>query len=337
MVLVTGATGLVGAHLLLKLSKKHKKIRAIYRSEAKLAMVKRIFGYYVKDTESVFEGIDWMPCDITDVSALAMAFDSITKVYHCAAYISFDPTRFKNLQKTNVEGTANVVNFCITNQVEKLCYVSSIAAIGRNLNNEPITEATEFSGTDASVYALTKNAAELEVWRGTQEGVPAVIVNPGVILGPGQWKRGSGTFISQYAKPKKYYLPSGTGFVGIDDVVETMYYLMESDIKNERFVLVAENLTFKEVQSKIAKAFQIRPPSKRIKLWQLEVFWRFDWLRNKLTGSRRVLSKNTAKSFRNFDTYNSNKIEKVLGKRLRPIEKMIGFCCTIFLEENQAS
>lgn len=335
MILVTGATGLVGAHLLLKLVQRNEKIRAIYRSEHKLKQVKRIFSYYVENPDVVFADIDFMQCDITDVVTLEKAFDSVSKVYHCAAYISFDPNHFKKLQKTNVEGTANIVNFCVEKNIEKLCYVSSIAAIGADPKKEQITEDLEFNPTDANVYALTKNAAELEVWRGTQEGASAVVVNPGVILGPGQWKSGSGAFFSQNAKTKRYFLPSGTGFISIADVVDTMLGLMESDIVNERYILVAENLSFAAVQAKIAKAFNLPAATKSIKLWQLQLFWRFDWLRSKITGSRRILSKSMAKSFETFDTYSSEKIEKDLGIKLKPLDKIIEFCCAIYQKENQ--
>ncbi|NKI31588.1 NAD-dependent epimerase/dehydratase family protein [Croceivirga thetidis] len=335
MTLVTGASGLVGAHLLLKLVQKNVKVRALYRTESKLETVKRIFGYYVDNPDQIFDKITWMACDITDVPTLERAFENIEQVYHCAAYISFDPNHYKKLQKSNVEGTANVVNLCIEKAVNKLCYVSSIAAIGSK-GSQPITETTEFNPTDASVYALTKNAAELEVWRGTQEGIPAVIVNPGVILGPGQWNQGSGTFFSKNSKPQKYFLPGGTGFVGIDDVVDSMMSLMESEISNERFILVSENLSFKEIQSRIAKAFGTKPPTKAIKQWQLELFWRLDWLRNKLVGSRRILSKAMTKSLQSEDTYSKEKIEMALGSTLRPLDDMITFCCSAYQQDNSS-
>ena len=203
MILVTGGTGLVGAHLLCKLTDGNEPIRAIYRKENKLNKVKKVFSYYCEDVEERFNKIEWVVCDLTDIAFLDKIFKDITQVYHCAAFISFDPAHYKGLMKSNQEGTANVVNQCIHHNIDKLCYVSSIATIGTPIKQKQATEETEFNTTNANVYALTKHAAESEVWRGSQEGLDVVIVNPGVILGPGFWYKGSGIFISRNSKKTK--------------------------------------------------------------------------------------------------------------------------------------
>ena len=193
MILVTGSTGLVGAHLLYKLISNNEKVRAIYRNEGKLNNVKKVFSTYIDDYKNLFENIDWVKADILDIPSLSKAFKGIDYVYHCAAFVSFEPDKYHLLRRTNIEGTANIVNLCISNSIKKLCYVSSIATIGNELNNNPITEDSVWNPEEEhSVYAITKYGAEMEVWRGTQEGVDAIIVNPGVILGVGKtqnyWK-----------------------------------------------------------------------------------------------------------------------------------------------------
>ena len=185
MILVTGGTGLVGSHLLYQLAQAKAPVRAIYRSEQKLDQVLRLFNYYSENAVNLFERVHWIKADIKDISSLQHAFEGVKRVYHCAAMISFDPNDFWELAKINEEGTANVVNLCIANKIEKLCYVSSIAAIGRDPYKAEVTEQSEWKSNDVNPYALTKYLAEMEVWRGTQEGVPAVVINPGVILGPG--------------------------------------------------------------------------------------------------------------------------------------------------------
>jgi len=156
MILVTGGTGLVGAHLLYKLLNEKQNVRAIYRNEKKFEVVKRIFSYYTKDTEALFKYIEWVKAELNDIPALTEAFKGITKVYHCAAFVSFEPDGLELLNKTNIEGTANIVNLCLANTIEKLCYVSSIAAIGSSKNNELITEETDWNAEkDNSVYAIT--------------------------------------------------------------------------------------------------------------------------------------------------------------------------------------
>ena len=193
MILVTGGTGLVGSHLLYELTLKNEFVRAIYRNEKKLSVVKKIFSYYTKTPDLLFNKIQWIQADLLDVTLLIEAFKDVRWVYHCAAFVSLEPNKYLKLRKTNIEGTANIVNLCLSNGIEKLCYVSSVAALGKPLNNLEIDENSLWNPeAPNSLYGITKYGAEMEVWRGTQEGLNAVIVNPGVILGPGIWNDGSG-------------------------------------------------------------------------------------------------------------------------------------------------
>ncbi len=200
MILVTGGTGLVGAHLLLHLIENGEQVRAIYRTEANCVKTKALFSHYHK--EHLFGAIEWIPGDILDIPSLEMAFQDIKQVYHCAALISFDPKDEDAIRKTNIEGTANIVNFCLAKKTEKLCFVSSIAALGDLAPHESeITETTEWNPEKPhSDYAISKYGAEMEVWRGQQEGLKVIIVNPGVILGPGFPSQGSGTLFTTIKK-----------------------------------------------------------------------------------------------------------------------------------------
>ncbi|MDB2606724.1 NAD-dependent epimerase/dehydratase family protein, partial [Zobellia sp.] len=242
MILVTGGTGLVGSHLLLKLVQTGNSVRAIHRKGSNLKRVVKVFGYYTEDAQSLFNKIDWVEADITDTPALEIAFDQITHVYHTAALISFDPTNFDILEKINTEGTANIVNLCIANSIEKLCYTSTIGAIGKSLESTMASEENEWTPREANVYGLTKQAAEMEAWRGSQEGLSVVMVNPGVIIGPGFWHSGSGDLFTVAKKGYRFYPPGGTGFITVRDVVKMMVSLMDSQITNERYIAVAENL-----------------------------------------------------------------------------------------------
>ena len=249
MILVTGGTGLVGSHLLYKLTSQGKNVRAIYRNEVTKESVSEVFALFTTDVSILLNKIEWVKADLNDLPALSNAFANVTLVYHCAAYISFDPKDYLLLRKVNIEGTANIVNLCIKNNVKKLCYVSSIAALGKELHHKKITEETYWNPETAnnSVYGITKYGAEMEVWRGTQEGVPAVIVNPGIILGSGYWNQGSGTLFKMVKKGVAYKTTGKTGFVDVLDVVDVMVTLMESIIINERYILVAENVAFNDV------------------------------------------------------------------------------------------
>ena len=178
MVFVTGATGLVGSHLVQALVQQGKPVRALYRSA--------VPAYTGADK------VEWVQGDILDVISLEEALNGVSQVYHCAAVVSFNPKRINELFQVNVEGTANVVNACINAGVQKLLYVSSVAALGRMREDSAIDENMHWSPkTNNSEYGKSKYLAEMEVWRGIGEGLKAVIVNPTIILGAGDWNAGS--------------------------------------------------------------------------------------------------------------------------------------------------
>jgi nucleoside-diphosphate-sugar epimerase len=326
MILVTGGTGLVGSHLLFKLVSNNENVRGIYRREKTLARVKHVFSYFSDDSESLFNKIEWVEADINDIPKLETAFKNATHVYHCAAMVSFEPDKYKTLRRINIKGTANIVNLCISNSIKKLCYVSSIAAIGHHVDSEKlIDEKTAWNPEeDNNVYAITKYGAELEVWRGTQEGLDTVIVNPGMILGAGYWNGGSsGNLFKKVYKGLRFYTNGISGYVDVDDVVSAMLQLMKSSIKNEKFILVSENISFKTFQTKTANALNVKPPSIEAKPWLLSLVWRLDWLFSKLFSKRRSLSKQTAKSAASITKYDNSKIKKVLNFKFKPIDKSI--------------
>ncbi|EPR73280.1 3-beta hydroxysteroid dehydrogenase/isomerase family protein [Winogradskyella psychrotolerans RS-3] len=336
MILVTGGTGLVGSHLLFQLLKSDEPIRAIYRREKTLARVKNVFSYFSNDAETLFNKIEWVEADINDIPKLEAAFKGITHVYHCAAFVSFEPDKYNDLRKINIKGTANIVNLSISHQVKKLCYVSTIAAIGHHSNPEKlIDEQTDWSPEDDnSVYAITKYGAELEVWRGTQEGLDAVIVNPGIILGAGYWNGGgSGNLFKRIYKGMPYYTTGVTGYIDVWDVVKAMEQLMHSTIKNEGFILVTENLSFQTFLTKTAKKLEVKPPTKEAKPWLLGIAWRLDWLQHLLFGKRRSLSKQTAKSALSVTNYDASKIINSLNFEFKPIDKSIEEVSKLFLKD----
>lgn len=336
MILVTGGTGLVGSHLLFKLLKEGETVRAIYRREKTLKRVSNVFSYYTDAADQLFSKIDWVEADITNIPKLQDAFKGVTKVYHCAAFVSFEPDKEKLLRKINIEGTANIVNLSLTHNVERLCYVSSISAIGHHTNPEKlIDEQTAWNPEDDnSVYAITKYGAELEVWRGTQEGLDAVIVNPGVILGPGYWHGGnSGSLFKKIHKGIRYYVTGVVGYVAVFDVVKAMQQLMDSAIKNENFILVSENLSFKDFQVKVAKTLGVKAPKKEAKPWLLNIVWRLDWLNHKLFGKRRALSKQTAKSATSVTKYDNSKLKNTMSFEFKSIDKTINDISTQYLRD----
>ncbi len=323
MILVTGGTGLVGSHLLYHLCLQNIAVRAIYREKSSLEKVKKVFGYYTDD-ENLFSKIEWCQGDITDVPSMIPTFSDVKQVYHCAAFISFSPKDYRKMRKVNIHGTAIIVNLCIDAKIEKLCFVSSIAAVGDSLKRKIVTEENEWNKElDNSGYSITKFGAEMEVWRASQEGVDVIIVNPGVILGSGFWNSGSGKLFSQVYNGLRFYTEGITGFVSVQDVVKPMILLMNSTIKNERFILISENKSFKEIFFLIADAFGKKRPSIKIKPWQTNLFWRLAWFFSKITEKEPLLSKNSARSAHAVSKYSSEKIQKKINYEFEDIAKSI--------------
>ncbi|RZK12236.1 MAG: NAD-dependent epimerase/dehydratase family protein [Flavobacterium sp.] len=331
MVLVTGATGLVGSHLILHLLENGDDVSAIYRSEKAIEKTKSIFHLYKK--EFLFDKIHWLQADINDIPSLEIAFQNIDYVYHCAAFISFEPTDEEKIRKVNIEGTANIVNFCLVKNVQKLCYVSSIAALGdlpkQNLHDgttilNSINEETDWNPEKPhSDYAISKYGAEMEIWRGQQEGLNVVVVNPGVIFGPGFWKEGSGKIFTTVAKESNYYTKGSSGFIAVNDVVKIMSLLMKSAIAAERYVLVAENINFQDLINTIAESLKVKKPTAYAKKWMTEIAWRLDWFRAHLFFSKRKLSKAVARSMHTTDVYSNEKIKAELGFEFTPVKAYI--------------
>lgn len=327
MILVTGGTGLVGAHLLYHLLKNDEKIRAIYRTEEKKNAVKKVFSDYTDDA-SLFLKIEWFKADITSVPSMVPAFLGIEKVYHCAAFISFNPKDYREMRKVNIHGTAILVNLCIDAKIKKLCFVSSIASVGDSLNGKLITEEDEWNKElDNSGYSITKFGSEMEVWRASQENVEVVIVNPGIILGSGFWTSGSGKLFNQVYNGFKYYTEGVTGFVGVKDVAKTMILLMNSNVKNERFILVSENKSYKDIFFLIADAFGKTRPSIKINRWQTNIVWRISSIIAVFTRKEPLLGKYSAKSAHEISEYSSEKIMKTINFQFEKIETVIKEVC----------
>ena len=324
MILVTGGTGIVGSHLLYFLLQENEKVRAIHRAKSDLNSVKKIFSLYTSEADSLYNKIEWVEASVNDIPALTEAFKNITRVFHCAAIISFDSSEYKLLKKVNIEGTANIVNLSLANDVKKLCYVSSVSTLGSNIIGSFISEETPWNSDEKnSVYAITKYGAEMEVWRGTQEGLDAVIVNPGVILGTSPNNDGSGVIVGLGAKGIPFYPSGSMGIVDIKDVVRAMIFLMNSEVKNEQYIVVGKNITFKELLSKLAVLFEKKPPTKKLSKGIILFISGIDWLLNKLFNTKRKVVKANVLSMFTNTTYNTDKLRDQFDFKYTPTDETL--------------
>lgn len=298
MILVTGATGFVGRNLILSLSKKRDNLIGQFRREKKLEETRLFF--ISKNKEEVFDRIIWRKADITNFSEVQSLFDDVIQVYHCAAYVSMAFYKTSYLNLVNITGTTYIVDNSIKKKIKKLCFISSIAAIGEG-NKEEITEDTQWNPeVDKTPYSYSKYGSEMEVWRASQEGVPVVILNPGIIIG-------NDSQIQKIIKNKFNFYTSGvSGFVTVEDVVKAAIGLMQEKIKNERFILVSENISFKDFVnyfSKKNKNYSIRIPKSILYLtWFIESFLSHLRIKNKF------LTKALINNLYSKNYYNGNKI-----------------------------
>lgn len=325
MILVTGGTGLVGCHLLYSLVKENKKVRALHRKNSKTDSVRKVFSYYSKDYKKLFDKIEWVEGDINDITSLDVAFKNINEIYHCAAFISFSNQDLNAMKKINVEGTANMINSAIDKKINKFCYVSTIAAVGER-KNIMIDEECKWNENN-NPYSKTKHDAELEVWRGISEGLNAVIVNPGVIIGSGFWKRGSGAFITQISRGMNYYPPGTTGFICVKDVVKIMRDLMDKNIFSERFLLVSENWTQKDFIFSVCNHLNLKTPQKKASKSLMILALILDAVRSFFLNKRRRLSSAIIESSHSKNKYSNKKITSALDYKFIEIEKSIKETC----------
>ncbi len=324
MILITGATGLTGSHLALHLLENGAtSIRAIYRNQQRIEKTRSLFARYQKS--HLFDKIEWVHADILNVSSLEVAFRGIERVFHCAALVSFDPKDHERLRKNNIEGTANVVNFCLHYGIKKLCHVSSIAALGDLKDNETtITEESEWNPEKPHTdYAISKFGAEMEIWRGQQEGLNIVIVNPGIILGAGFPESESGKIFSYVTKGMQFYTKGTSSFVSVFDVVKIMSLLMESEITGERFIISAETLSFREVLNKIADAMKLSRPSIYAKPWVTTLAWKFDWILANFLQQERKISHDNARALHAEISYSGEKLQKAIDFKFQMIKETI--------------
>lgn len=321
VILVTGGTGLVGSELLRQLIVQGKAVRAIYRSN---------ISTHLSAEEN--KKVDWVKGDINDILSLEDAMNGVEQVYHCAAIVSFDPKKREELFRTNVEGTANVVNACLTANVKKLVHVSSVSALGRIRKGETITEKSQWSEeTNNSAYGKSKYYAELEVYRGIAEGLKAAVVNPTIILGPANWNDGSSALFKKAYEEFPWYTNGVTGFVDVRDTVTAMIQLMGSDISGEKFILSGENRSYKEMLTMAANAFGKKPPQREAKKWMGEIIWRLDKLKSILTGSNPLLTKETTRTAQTKVYFDNSKILKALpGFHFRKIEDTVKDTCAMY-------
>jgi dihydroflavonol-4-reductase len=338
MIFVTGGTGYLGSHLLYNLIQLGKPVRALYRDKKKLDYFLKFRKYYPGVTDQLMEKIEWVKGDILDYYMLSEYLSGATQVYNTAGLVSFHKEDNQRLFKINVEGTANLVNACLEHKVERLCHVSSISALGDPRDGELIDESRLWSKSSSpSPYSFSKFRGEMEVWRGTNEGLQAVIVNPSIIIGPGMWYGSWSGIFKQICSGLNYYPTGSSGYIDVHDVVKAMIRLTESEIIGERFILSAENLSHREVIDYLAEALKKPSPANPLTPFKFKIACQFEKIRSMFAGSRPRITRQSMRSSTAVTAYSNRKILQALSFNFTPVKESLSSSLRFFLDEKESN
>lgn len=311
---------MVGSYLLYELTCKGHKVRALLRPGKKPYEPSNIFNCLSAKDENLAGQVEWVEGDVLDPFSLHQAMKDVEYVYHCAAYISFNPRELQKMLAVNIEGTANVVNACLENGIKKLCHVSSIAALGQAEKGEMIDENAKWKTSRInSGYAISKYGGEREVWRGIEEGLNAVIVNPSVIMGAGCHERATNSLFHSLKNFLPFYTTGVNGYVDVRDVVSAMIMLMESSVRSERFVLNSENLTLREFFIKTADILGKPYPRFALNKNVLIILAKADELRSRITGTQPLLTRENVRAVMSKSYYSAEKFRSAFTYSFIPI------------------
>lgn len=335
MVFVTGATGILGRMIVLELLKKGEKVRAAKRPGSNLDDVKKSWSHYTENADVFFSKIEWIDIDFNDIYSLQSALESVNEVYHCAAKVSFRPQDEKELYRTNIEGTKQLLYACENSGVQKFLHVSSIAVLDSLNEKGELDEESDFTPKiEHSAYAISKHLSEMEVWRASAEGLNTIIINPGMIIGSGNWGNSSGDIFPTFEK-NKYTFSGGANYVDVRDVAEIALELMEKEVFGQRFILISENKRYadigKQIRSKLnLKELKILPKS-------ILTFGRvanilFGWL----IPAIKIVNKTNIESITTFTAISNQKIKREINFQFTTVQESIDFHLNNYINDKKA-
>lgn len=250
-VLVTGATGFLGSWLTRRLVADGCDVRILSRS-----------GLGGDDLAGL--PLDVAAGDVTDPASLARACSDVDSVFHLAGLIAYSRRRRAEMERVNVDGTANVIAACRSTGVRRLVHASSVVAVGASFDGLPLDEDSPYTVGRLNLgYFQTKHRAEELVRAAVQAGdVDAVMVNPSTVYGAGDARKGSRGLQVKVARGRfPFYPPGGASVVAVEDVIDAMIAAWRRGRPGERYILCGENLLLRDIFAIIAREAGVRPPS----------------------------------------------------------------------------
>ncbi|MDR6920600.1 NAD-dependent epimerase/dehydratase family protein [Chryseobacterium sp. 2987] len=324
MVFVTGATGILGRIIVLELLKKGRNVRASKRPGSNLNDVRHSYSFYTEDPEGFFNKIEWVDVDFDDQDSLQDALKDIDEVYHCAAKVGFDPKDDKEMYHTNVKGTENLLYACEGSEVRKFLHVSTIAVLDTYNEKGELDESSDFNPKEEhSAYGISKHLAEMEVWRASAEGLNTVIVNPGMIIGSGNWGQSSGDIFPTFEK-NSFTFSGGTSYVDVRDAAKISIELMDRNVFGERFILISDNKRYADLGKQIRSKLGLKE-ARILTRSQLNIGRAanilFGWIIPKL----RMITRSNIESISSLNTISNQKIKDRLDYQFISVEESIDF------------
>lgn len=317
MILVTGATGIVGSQIVRDLIQNKYTVRAIFRATSDTSWL-----------SDIHDSIEWAEADILDLPSLETAFEGVSHVVHCAAVVSFDNSNDQLMNRVNVEGTKNLLALSEKYKIKKFVHISSVAALGRSSNNSLITEEAKWVQSSLNTaYAISKYQSELEVWRAQEEGLPVVILNPSVVIGPGPWTNSSLNLFKHVKDGSPFYPIGSVNCVDVRDVSEAALKLVANEVEGERFILNGEMITYKSFFGLVAKAMNKKAPSIKINPSLAIFVASLLKIVRALTGFKTNITREAVILSQLNILFSSKKAKQVLGINFRPVEESVTWTC----------
>lgn len=325
MILVTGATGFLGSFICRKLLKEQLDFIALKRSNSSLSLL-----------EDVKDQIIWHEGDITQIDTIDAILEKVDIVIHAAAVVSFHSSDYEKMSRVNVEGTKMLVNSCLRSGIKKIIFVSSVAALGRDKTKSEVDESNKWQESKYNTYyGESKYLAELEVWRGHVEGLDAVVVNPSVILGPGDWNNSSSAIFKYVWDEKPFYTQGYINYVDVRDVTDIIYKLLNSDITGQRFIVNAGKVTFKEMFDQIAQRFNKKPPAIKASQLLVKIGLFIEWLKYIFTGKKPLITRETARVGKTQIYFDNTKVVNELNHTFVPLDETLNWACGHYLDNKK--
>ena len=322
MIGVTGANGLLGSFIIRKLIEENEPFIAFKRSNSDVSLL-----------SDLSEKIQWRELDLCNPVSMDDALQGVTAIIHAAAMVSFNPRKASAISRINTDGTRNLVNACLANGIRHFIHISSVGALGRVKDQTLIDENHKWvESASHNSYATSKYLAELEVFRAQEEGLRTVILNPSVILAPADWTKSSARLFKYIWDEPLFYIDGSLNYVDVRDVATVAWKVLNSGTENERFIVSAGAVSFKEFFDAVARRFGKRPPMIKLNANLLKIVAGFEAIRAKLRRSEPLVTPDAARLAGNFFQFQNNKIITELDFEFRPLGNTLDWCCQYYMQ-----